>query len=134
VKSRLIGFALSLLVVGAVSARGMSVPDDRTITASGSQVKQLAQTAHTPAEFTQLAAYYEVQQKQYSQKAAEQKQEWERRSQTMTGINQKYPRPVDSARHLFEFYTFKASEAKALSTKYTQLAGGPSRANLGRRS
>jgi hypothetical protein len=129
VNTRLIGFAISLLIAGAVSAQGTPVPDDHAVILSSSQVKQLAQTAHTPAEFTQLAAYYDVQQKQYSQKAAEEKLEWERRSQNTSGINQKYPRPVDSARNLFEYYTFKASEAEALLTKYTQLAGGPSRPN-----
>jgi len=129
VNTRLIGFAISLLIAGAVSAQGTPVPDDQAVILSSSQVKQLAQTAHTPAEFTQLAAYYNVQQKQYSKKAAEEKLEWERRSQNTTGINQKYPRPVDSARNLFEYYNFKASEAEALLTKYTQLAGGPSRPN-----
>jgi len=65
-----------------------------------------------------------MQGKEYSRKAADEKQEWERRSLNTSGINQKYPRPVDSARNLFEYYSYKASEAEGLAAKYTQLASG----------
>ncbi len=34
----------------------------------------------------------------------------------------KYPRPVDSARNLYEYYLSKAFEAEKLSARYSQLA------------
>ena len=117
-----IGIAMALLVASVVSAQGASIPEEHAVTLSSSQAKQLARSAHTPAEFTQLASYFEIQRKEYSRKAEEEKQEWERRSQNTSGINQKYPRPVDSARNLFEYYTYKASEAEGLAAKYAMQA------------
>jgi len=40
----------------------------------------------------------------------------------VTGIMAKYPRPVDSARNLYEYYMTRASEAGMLEAKYTRLA------------
>jgi hypothetical protein len=86
-------------------------------------MKQLAQSAHTPEQYKALASYYNVRQKTYLQKAEEEKQEWVRRSQNITVVAAKYPRPVDSARYLYEYYTSKALEAGYLTAKYEQLAG-----------
>jgi hypothetical protein len=38
------------------------------------------------------------------------------------GAAAKYPRPVDSARNLYEYYMYKASEAGTLEAKYSRLA------------
>ncbi len=113
------GVATVLLAACVVSLHGASIPDGQTVTLSSSEAKQLERSAHTLAEFTQLASYFEMQGKEYSRKAAEEKQEWERRSQNTSGVNQKYPRPVDSARNLFEYFTYKAAQAEGLAAKYT---------------
>ena len=77
-------------------------------------------TSYTHA---QLKHYYGTKQKDYAQLAAEAKQEWLQRSENAPAVAAaKYPRPVDSARNLFEYYTQKASEAASLSAKYDQLA------------
>jgi hypothetical protein len=79
--------------------------------------------AHTPEQNKALANYYGTKQKDYAQLAAEAKQEWLQRSENAPAVAAaKYPRPVDSARNLFEYYTQKASEAASLSAKYDQLA------------
>jgi hypothetical protein len=69
-----------------------------------------------------LANYYGDRQKDYLQKAADEKIEWARRSQNVTGILAKYPRPVDSARNLYEYYMTRASEAGTLEAKYSRMA------------
>jgi hypothetical protein len=69
-----------------------------------------------------LAAGYGKQQDDYLKQAAEEKKEWERRSKNTTGILGKYPRPVDSARNLYEYYIAKASETGALQAKFNGLA------------
>jgi hypothetical protein len=58
-----------------------------------------------------MANYFGEQHGTYLQKAAEEKKEWDRRSQNITSAAAKYPRPVDSARNLYEYYMYKASEA-----------------------
>jgi len=85
------------------------------------QLKQLARDAHTPAQYSALAVYYGNQQNDYLQKAAEEKQEWIRRSQNAVSIAAKYPRPADSARYLYEYYTTRAAESGQLAAKYSQL-------------
>jgi hypothetical protein len=85
------------------------------------QLKQLIREAHTPSQYAALAAYYDGQRQDFQQKAAEEKVEWERRSQNIVSVAAKYPRPVDSARYLYEYYTQEASEAGSLSAKYGRL-------------
>lgn len=88
---------------------------------SQAQLKQLALDAHTPDQYKALASSYTKQQAYFLQQAAEEKLEWDRRSTNVMGANAKYPRPVDSARYLYEYYAYKASEAGALSAKYARL-------------
>jgi hypothetical protein len=85
-------------------------------------LKQLALNAHEPAQYTVLASYYGSEKTNYLQQAAEEKKEWERRSQNIVSIAAKYPRPVDSAHNLYEYYMYKASEAGTLEAKYSNLA------------
>jgi nitrogen fixation/metabolism regulation signal transduction histidine kinase len=86
------------------------------------QLKQLTHTAHTQEQYAALVIYYGERQNNYLQKAAEEKQEWVRRSQNITSIAAKYPRPVDSARNLYDYYMYKASEAGSIEVKYNRLA------------
>jgi hypothetical protein len=86
------------------------------------QAKQLLQSAHTPDQYRALADYYGKQQKFFQQQAEEEKQEWIRRSQNVTAVAAKYPRPVDSARNLYEYYAYKESEAGQLANKFAHLA------------
>ena len=55
----------------------------------------------------------------YLQLAAEEKALMEERSQNTSGIAQKYPRPVDSARYLWEYYTLMAQESSSASSSTT---------------
>jgi hypothetical protein len=82
----------------------------------------MALNAHAPAQYTALASCYGEQRNDLLKKAAEEKQEWERRSQNVMGAAAKYPRPVDSARNLYEYYMYKASEAGTLEARYSRLA------------
>ena len=86
------------------------------------QMKELARKAHAPEQYKLLAHYYGERQKNYLELAAEEKTEWERRGHNVSGILAKYPRPVDSARNLYEFYMAKASESGTLEAKYSDLA------------
>jgi hypothetical protein len=113
---------LSFALVGVVSAQGAISSAENGDHYTKSQLKQLERDAHTPGQYTALAQYYGKQQKDYAQQAAEEKQEWARRSQITTSLYAKYPKPADSARNLYEYYAVKASEAAALSAKYSQLA------------
>src|ERR1700679_1038275 len=110
--------AFALVSAGHAQSAGSSSGDGDHY--SQVQLEQLAHNAHTPDEYRILARSYSKQQSYFLQQAPEEKIEWQRRSQNIVSINAKYPRPVDSARYLYEYYVTKANEAGTLSAKYSQ--------------
>ena len=114
-------FILVFVLVGLGNAQGASFPESGDHLTKA-QVKQLARDAHTKEEYSTLASYYGDQQNSYLQQATEAKKEWGRLSQNIQGAQAKYPSPVDSARNLYEYYMYKASEYEALEAKYSRLA------------
>jgi hypothetical protein len=113
---------LSFALVSVGSALGAIASAEDGEHTTQAQIKQLAQSAHTPDQYKALADYYGSRQKNWAQQAADEKQEWIRRSQITTSLYAKYPKPADSARYLYEYYAYKAAEAGSLSAKYSQLA------------
>jgi hypothetical protein len=113
---------LSLAVTGIAIAQGMASPAPTSFHYTQTQIKKLVSSANSPEQYKALASYFGKQHSDYLQLAAEEKKEWERRSQNIAGIQAKYPRPVDSARNLYEYYMYKASEAGTLEAKYSRLA------------
>ena len=113
---------LSFGLAGVASAQQPTPSAANGAQYTQSQLKQLARDAHTPEQYSALAAYYGNQQKDYLQQAAEEKQEWIRRSQNIVSIAAKYPRPVDSARYLYEYYAYEAAQTGELAAKYAQLS------------
>jgi hypothetical protein len=113
---------LSLAFASVGNAQGAASSTETDAHYTKAQLKELKRSAHTPEQYKVLASYYGGRQKSYLQEAMEEKKEWVRRSQNVFGVNAKYPRPVDSARNLYEYYMYKASEAEALEAKYDRMA------------
>jgi hypothetical protein len=113
---------LALAFAGAASAQGAASSAVNGAHYNQAQLKQLALSAHAPAQYTALASYFGEQKANYLQKAEEKKREWVQLSQNVTSAAAKYPRPADSARNYYEFYMHKATEAGALEAKYSHLA------------
>jgi alkylhydroperoxidase/carboxymuconolactone decarboxylase family protein YurZ len=120
---------LSLAFAGIGTAQGqdLSAKDGKQTTQA--QVAQLERKAQTPEQYKALASYFGTQQNKYLQMASEEKKEWDRRSQNIVSIAAKYPRPVDSARNLYEYYMYKASENGSLEAKYSHLAASSAPVN-----
>jgi hypothetical protein len=119
-------FALCILafaIAGMANAQTTASSAENRTLYSQAQLKELARDAHMPEQFSALAAYYDTRQRGYLQQAAEEKQEWIRRSQNIVSIRAKYPRPVDSARYLYEYYTTMANESGRLAASYGRLSG-----------
>ncbi len=117
---------LALVLAGGVD--GMASAAQNAPHYLQTHLKRLLREAQTPEQFNVLADYFAKQQKSYLQKAEEEKQEWVRRIQNSAGGAANYPRHIDSARNLYEYQMFKASEAGTLSAKYAQLAA-PAKVN-----
>ena len=78
------------------------------------QVKQ----AHDASSYRELAVRFHQQEQVYRAKAAEEKAEWERRQQITVSIAEKYPRPVDSAHYLYDYYSQKADQMSKSAADY----------------
>jgi len=117
-------FATCILAVafaGTASAQSAVSSAETGAHYTKAQVKELKRNAQAPAQYAVLASYYGAQKADYLRQAAEEKKEWERRSKNASGAFGKYPRPVDSARNLYEYYLYKASENRVLEAKYSRL-------------
>lgn len=91
---------------------------------SAQELHSLIRSANSSAQYKQLASYFHQQETGYRAKAAAEKVELDRRSQVNAALYQKYPRPVDSARYLYESYLSDANGAALQAQHYEQLAGG----------
>ena len=113
---------LSFGIAGMGMAQGTASSTKNDTQYTKAQLHQLSRDAGTPEQYSELASYYANQQSEYVQQARAEKQEWIRRNESIVSIAAKYPRPVDSARYLYEYYAYQASKAGQLTAKYSQLA------------
>ncbi len=89
---------------------------------TNTQIKRFAREAHTVEQYTTLADYYATCKRLYKRKAAEEMHIWAERSTMVNPLSEKWPRPVDSARNLHDYYEYKAKESEVLREKYSGLA------------
>jgi hypothetical protein len=116
IKSAICAVVLSL----AVSALHAEAPADPQYTKS--EVISMMRTAHTAGQYGALAGYFRAQEQQFEQKASSEKQEMDRRSANVTSISEKYPRPVDSSKNRYEYFTYKAQEMGQKAAHYDNLS------------
>lgn len=116
----------SVVLVFAVATSGSAQQQTGSTSATShytrAQLKQLVHNAHSQEQYEALTKYYRGQQNVYLGEAAQEKQEWIRRSQNVMAVAAKYPRPVDSARYLYEYYADQARRAGQSAEQYQQLA------------
>ena len=86
------------------------------------EVHSLIKSAHSSAEYKQIAGYCHQQEAVYRAKAANEKVERDRLSRVNAGRYQKYPRPVDTAQYRYESYVSSADSAALQARHYDQLA------------
>jgi hypothetical protein len=91
---------------------------------SSAQIKKMIHEAHSADQYRAIARYYEERHAEFSQKAADEMAEWARRSENTLGPAAKYPRPVDAARNLYEYYAHEADDAAFQAEKYYRFAAG----------
>ena len=115
-----IGIVIFALTAGTVRAAQKDSPNEPEYT--GSQIRNLAREAHTVEQYTALADYYAVSQRKYKRKAAQEMRLWALRSEMTNPLREKWPRPVDSARNLYEYDEYQLAQSAALFAKYDRLA------------
>jgi mannose-6-phosphate isomerase class I len=93
-----------------------------TASPTHAQVEELLRSAHTVEQYQMLASYFHARQLAFEQQAQSEKLEWERRSQNITGPAAKYPRPVDSSRNRYEYFTYEAQHMGQQAAHYDNLS------------
>jgi hypothetical protein len=83
------------------------------------QLRSFIRNAKTPAEYNALRDYFSHAAELSRIKAADEKQEWDRRKAYPP---EKYPSPVDSAHYLYDYYLQDAATETAKADHYQQLA------------
>jgi len=107
------------LAAGSVAARAES---STQVKYSNAELKQMEQEAHTAQQYQTLASYFRSRQQDFEQQAQSEKAEWERRSQNVTGPAAKYPRPVDSSKNRYDYFTYEAQQMSQQAAHYESLA------------
>jgi len=85
------------------------------------QLKEMIRSARSVEQYQTLASYYRSRQQSFEQKAQSEKVEWDRRSQNVVGPAAKYPRPVDSSRNRYEYFTYEAQQMGQQAAHYETL-------------
>jgi len=116
--------ALSLTFPLAGMAQSAMQTASVTTPMSPREANGLMKSAHSSAQYKQLAGYFHQQEAKCRANAAAEKVERDRRAQVNAGLYQKYPRPVDSAQYLYESYVADADNAALQARRYDQLAAG----------
>jgi parvulin-like peptidyl-prolyl isomerase len=87
------------------------------------ELRKMVQEAHTEQQFKELASYFRSRQQAYEQQAQTEKLEWEHRSENVTSVAAKYPRPVDSSKNRYEYFTYEAGQMSEQAAHYERLSG-----------
>jgi hypothetical protein len=114
-----VGVLIVALVIAfnSVSAQTFGAPHY-----THSELRKMIQEAHTEQQYKILASYFRSQQQTFEQQAQAEKVEWDRRSQNVTGPAAKYPRPVDSSKNRYEYFTYEARQMNKQATHYESLS------------
>ena len=113
------------IFVGALIGATISLARSEPVASSKdskAEIKQMERNAHTAVQYQALSAYFSDRQKWFEQQAQSEKEEWERRSQNTMGPAAKYPRPVDSSKNRYEYFSYEASQMNQQAAKYQALA------------
>jgi spore coat polysaccharide biosynthesis protein SpsF (cytidylyltransferase family) len=114
--------AFCLSAFGAAQEHASSSRTVSEVHYSRAQLRQLTKEAHTQQQYQTLAEHFHNQQQRFQQQAHSEEQEWVRRSQYTVGVAQKYPRPADSAKNLYDYYAYEADQNGKLAARYEDLA------------
>lgn len=113
----------AVVLVGVVLASLGSYADSSSAPQySKAEIHRMMREARTADQYRALADYFRSQQQHLELQAQAEKEEWQRRSQNVSGPAAKYPRPVDSSRSRYEYFTYEAQGMQRQAAHYDDLA------------
>jgi hypothetical protein len=89
---------------------------------SRAELQTMVRSAHSTLQYQTLATYFRFRQQALQKQARAEIAEWDRRSQITAAVTQKYPRPVDSSRNRYEYFTYEANQMGQQAAHYESLS------------
>jgi hypothetical protein len=118
---KLILSAAAVILAGAMPC-AVHAASAVSSTYSRAELQSMIREARTQQQFQILSGYFRARQQYFQQQAAAEKVEWDRRSQNIVGPLAKYPRPVDSSRNRYEYFSYEAGQMGSQADHYEGLA------------
>jgi hypothetical protein len=118
---------LAAIAVFTVSAGLAHAQNAMSAGMSQAQAEQMLHSARTVEQYQMLAGYFHERQLVFEEKAQAEKAEWDRRSQITAASYQKYPRPADSSRNRYEYFTYEAQQMAQQAAHFESLSTGAQR-------
>jgi hypothetical protein len=82
----------------------------------------MVREARTVQQYTVLANYYQARSRMFKQKAAEAMHLRAERNAVISPVYEKWPRPVDSAHNLYDYYEAMENDSAANVAHFNHLA------------
>ena len=89
---------------------------------SRGELKKLIQSAHTSEDYLTLASYFRSRQQQFDRQAHDELVFWAQRSANVSLEAAKYPRPEDSSRNRYEYFTYEATKMSQQAAYFEALS------------
>ena len=113
---------LAAIAAFTVSAGFAHAQNSMNAGMSPAQAEQMLHSARTVEQYQMLAGYFHARQLVFEEKAQVEKAEWDRRSQITAASYQKYPRPADSSRNRYEYFTYEAQQMAQQAAHFESLS------------
>ena len=113
---------LAAIAAFTVSAGFAHAQNSMNAGMSPAQAEQMLHSARTVEQYQMLAGYFHARQLVFEEKAQAEKAEWDRRSQITAASYQKYPRPADSSRNRYEYFTYEAQQMAQQAAHFESLS------------
>jgi len=119
-------FACAVLACAAAPC-ALRAAEPAALHLSRSELKRMIQSAHTTEDYLTLASYFRWRQQQLGQQAHDELVFWAQRSMNVSLEAAKYPRPVDSSKNRYEYFTYEAQKMSQRAAFYEGLSANPIR-------
>jgi len=122
-------FRLSLAcALLACAAASLSVRAESSAPAdlSHRDLKKMMRDAHTSEDYLELASYFRWRQQQYARQAHEEMVFWAERSRNVSLEAAKYPRPEDSSKNRYDYFTYEVRQMNQKAAYFEGLAASTS--------
>jgi len=113
-----------LALASASGAARAAAPPAQSL--SHAQLRRMIENAHTTEDYLTLASYFRWRQQEFERQAHDELTFWALRSMNVSLEAAKYPRPADSSRNRYEYFTYEAQKMSRQAAHFESLSASAS--------